>query len=90
MTAAEEQPGDVGDLARCVQWAELVVNAALPRDDSLTLEGIQPPRAADRAALRAIAFASVLRELTRYVYTARPSSLEALAEGRMPPVEDRP
>jgi hypothetical protein len=84
------QPADLGDLARSIQWAELVVNAALPLDERRTLEGIPAAKAADRAALRAVAFAGVLRELFRYEYATRPGVLEALTEGRMPPVTGDP
>lgn len=75
---ADEEPRELGDLARSIQWAELVVNAALP----------PAVRAADRAALRAVAFGTVLRAMTEHTYTARPSDLEALMDGRMP--EARP
>jgi hypothetical protein len=81
---------DLGDLARSIRWAELVVNAALPLDESLTLQGVPTPGAADRAALRVVAFAGVQRAMTEHRYTVRPSVLEALIDGHMPPVEEGP
>jgi hypothetical protein len=84
----DEEPRDLGDLARAIQWAELVVNTALPPKGGMTLEGTPSLEAADRAAFRAVAFAGVLRATTEHRYTARPAVLEALMDGRMPPVEE--
>jgi hypothetical protein len=85
----EAQPVDTAGLARTVQWAGLIVDAALP------LAGVQaepdegtyislPDRVADRIALRTEAFRQVLREMTRYETTIRPDEAGDLAEGRMP------
>lgn len=85
-----EESRELGSLARAIQWAELTVNAALPLHGAprgATPES-QDKIIADRAALRAVAFAGVLRAMTEHDYTATPSVLEALMDGRMPPVEE--
>jgi hypothetical protein len=82
---------DLGDLARGIEWAALLVNAALPLNESRTPEGVPTAVAADRAAFRAVAFASVLHAMIPLnAYTATPAVLEALIEGRMPPVTGDP
>jgi hypothetical protein len=78
---SDEDSRDLGSLARQIQWAELIVNAALP-------PGEDGDRRSDRATFRAIAFEGVLRAMTEHEYTARPAALEALMDGRMPPLED--
>jgi hypothetical protein len=80
---------DLGELARSLRMARVVVNAALPLQGLEQEAGDGPDwladlRYKDQLNLRAIAFRAVLRELDQFEYTARPSDLEALIEGRVP------
>lgn len=86
--------GDIGDLARAVQWAGLIVDAAIPLDAPLPSVS-QDRRVAsaeavesDRIQLRTEAFAQLLAQLIEGGWTARPSDLERLIDGQMP--EPRP
>lgn len=86
----DEQPLDVGSLARNVHLAMLIINAAIPLhveppgDDPVTL-AMREATAADRSHLRALAFGAVLTELTDYDYQAGFSDLDCLARGELPP-----
>lgn len=89
-----EEARDIGDLARAVQWAGLLVDAAMPLD--VPLPPVRPDKRiasaeaveADRAQMRTEAFAQVLAQLIEGGWTARPSDLERLIGRQMP--EPRP
>lgn len=82
--------GEIGDLARAVQWARLLTDAAIPLDAQAppVSPGTVPASIEvvenDRAAFRLEAFSQVLAQLTEGGWTARPSDLERLIDGRMP------
>jgi len=86
----DDESSDLGDLARTVQLAALVVNAALPlevppavpRKDRIPV-AVQAAEE-DCVNLRAEAFSQVLAELTANEYTARPADLADLLAGRVP------
>lgn len=71
--------GRIDGLARAVQWAHLLVNAAIPLEEDL-LSDIR----ADRSQLRLEAFRQVLAKLAEGGWTARPSDLGRLTAGQMP------
>lgn len=92
---------DLAQLANDVRWAFLVTDAAIPlgrvmqpRPDvssGIRREGeLTEAQSADRSALRAIAFKSVLRELMACDYEISDEGEQALREGQMPaePEED--
>jgi hypothetical protein len=99
LVTSDEEPRDLGDLARGIQWATLIVDTALPLNGRQVVRGDgafeveadvteAAALAADRTALRAAAFGIVLHATTEHRYTARPAVLAALIDGRMPPVEE--
>jgi len=89
-----EDARDLGDMARAIQWAQLLVDAALPLDTPpvIPAPGVVPAGIdlveQDRAGFRLEAFSQVLDRLIEGGWTARPSDLDRLVNGRMP--EPRP
>ena len=89
-----EDTRDMGDMARAIQWAQLLVNAALPLDTApvTPAPGVVPAgievTEQDRAGFRLEAFSQVLDRLIEGGWTARPSDLDRLINGQMP--EARP
>jgi hypothetical protein len=89
-----EDARDLGDMARAIQWAQLLVDAALPLDPPApdVRPGTVPVRIEvveeDRTGFRLEAFSQVLAQLIEGGWTARPSDLDRLVNGQMP--EARP
>lgn len=82
--------GRIDGLARAVQWAHLLVNAAIPLDAPApeVQPGTVPARIEvvenDRCQLRLEAFRQVLAKLAEGGWSARPSDLGRLTAGQMP------
>lgn len=82
----------LSDLAHEVRWAALVVNAAIPLGETTAVQPevrseqgvLSTHQAADRSALRAIAFEHVLAHLGEFDFKVAPAVAKALLEGRMP------
>jgi hypothetical protein len=89
-----EDPRDMGYMARAIQWAHLLVDAAIPLDSPVpdVRPGTVPAGIdlveQDRAGFRLEAFGQVLAQLIEGGWTARPDDLELLIGGHMP--EPRP
>ena len=85
-----EDARDMGDMARAIQWAQLLVDAALPLDTApvTPAPGVMPAGIdlveQDRAGFRLEAFSQVLAQLIEGGWTARPSDLDRLIHGHMP------
>jgi hypothetical protein len=82
----EEKPVDLGALARSVQLALLITDAALPlygAPRGATADS-QEMIVMDRSRLRGIAFTAVLREMNRFECTITSGALEALMDRRVP------